>query len=111
MALKKLDPPRNEVDAKRRSITEKYDASFGEQVDALAAGDIHSAPLGAALQMLERSEDAALVGRALPLLVAREPFVYVRGFRDGLHAYDAEFAARFKLSGLRALPPPVGWPS
>ena len=35
MALKKLDPPRNEVDAKRRSITEKYDASFGEQVDAL----------------------------------------------------------------------------
>ena len=48
---------------------------------------------------------------ALPLLVAREPFVYVRGFRDGLHAYDAEFAARFKLSGLRALPPPVGWPS
>ena len=67
--------------------------------------------LQVALQMLERSEDAALVGRALPLLVAREPFVYVRGFRDGLHAYDAEFAARFKLSGLRALPPPVGWPS
>lgn len=85
--------------------------AHGEQVAALAAGDIHSAPLGAALQMLERSEDAALVGRALPLLVAREPFVYVRGFRDGLHAYDAEFAARFKLSGLRALPPPVGWPS
>ena len=84
--------------------------AHAEQVAALTAGGGSSAPLGAALQMLERSEGAALVGRALPLLVAREPFVYVRGFRDGLHAFDAEFAARFKLSGLRALQPPIGWP-
>lgn len=59
------------------------------------------------LEMLVNDDSGNLL---LPV-VAREPFVYVRGFRDGLHAYDAEFAARFKLSGLRALPPPVGWPS